>query len=47
MLTFYGTHKNGLWYISDKCPTSGAYITIVAETRHDAECQLFEMVAAS
>jgi len=46
MRTFYGSHKNGLWYISEVCPKVGAYITIIAETRKDAEMQLFEMVAS-
>jgi hypothetical protein len=44
MLIFYGLHKNGLWYITDKMPEKESYIVIHAETRKDAECKLFEIV---
>jgi hypothetical protein len=44
MLKFYGCLKNNLWYITDKMPEKESYIVIHAKTRHDAECQLFEMV---
>jgi hypothetical protein len=43
MKKFYGLLKGTLWYVSDTLPVDRSYITLYAETRQDAERQLFEM----
>lgn len=43
-MIFYGLHKNGLWYITSELPVNQSYIVIHADSRLDAECQLFEMI---
>lgn len=45
MLKFYGIFR-GVWFVTDKEPEKGtSFITLEADDQHEAECQLFEMIA--